>query len=77
MNTGIKLAVTQNRFSDWPQVTAPGEDGNVYLIRPWGELFVQRMFNNEEKSYPIIDNLVPESTGVNTGWLTVACGFRQ
>jgi hypothetical protein len=33
------------------------------VIRPWGERFVQKLFNTEEEQYPIIDNLSPESAG--------------
>ena len=61
---GHQIGSDANRFADWPRVTAPGKDGQEYLIRPWGELFVQRLFNDEEKNYPIIDNLSPESVGV-------------
>jgi hypothetical protein len=38
--------------------------GKEYIIRPWGEQFVQKIFNEQEQKYPIIDNLSPESAGI-------------
>jgi hypothetical protein len=37
--------------------------GQRYMIQPWGEQFVQRLFNTTEREYPIIDNVSPESVG--------------
>jgi hypothetical protein len=34
------------------------------MIRPWGEYFVQSLYNLVEDHYPAIDNLVPGSAGV-------------
>ena len=34
------------------------------LYRPWGENFVQSLYNEVEAMLPLIDNLVAESTGV-------------
>lgn len=48
-----------NLYSDWPTVTKNGR-----MIRPWGEYFVQRLYNLEEVEYPKIDNLAPSSAGV-------------
>lgn len=60
---GHQIGSDVNRFDAWPTVTAPSVDGQSLMIRPWGELFVQRLFNAEERQYPIIDNLSPESAG--------------
>lgn len=40
------------------------ERDKIYVVRPWGERFVQRVFNEQEALYPIIDNLSPETAGV-------------
>lgn len=59
---GHQIGSDVNRYRDWPTVTAR-KDGRLYIVRPWGELFVQRLFNAEEEEYPIIDNLSPETAG--------------
>jgi UDP-2,3-diacylglucosamine pyrophosphatase LpxH len=46
----------------WPRI-AVEKDQIYYLFRPWGERFVQELFNQEENEYPIIDNLSPEASG--------------
>ena len=35
-----------------------------FVVRPWGEQFVQSIFNAVEEEYSIIDNLSPESAGI-------------
>lgn len=60
---GHQIGKDVNRFKDWPVVVAKHGDGSEYLIRSWGEQFVQKLFNDEEREYPIIDNLSPESAG--------------
>jgi UDP-2,3-diacylglucosamine pyrophosphatase LpxH len=60
---GHQIGSDVNRFDDWPTVTTAGASGERLMIRPWGEQFVQKLFNSEERSYPIIDNLSPESAG--------------
>lgn len=60
---GQQIGSDVNRFEAWPTVTTPGGDGQPLMIRPWGERFVQKLFNAEERQYPIIDNLSPESAG--------------
>jgi UDP-2,3-diacylglucosamine pyrophosphatase LpxH len=60
---GQQIGRDVNRFDDWPRVTTAGADGRPLMIRPWGERFVQRLFNDEERRYPVIDNLSPESAG--------------
>lgn len=60
---GQQIGSDVNAFKDWPVVTTGTSDGQLLMIRPWGERFVQRLFNAEEAHYPIIDNLNPESAG--------------
>jgi UDP-2,3-diacylglucosamine pyrophosphatase LpxH len=59
---GHQIGADVNGFPKWPEVTL-NDHGVTYLRSPWGERFVQRIFNDEEASYPIIDNLIPESAG--------------
>ena len=59
---GHQIGLDVNRYDRWPRVVKT-VDGIDYVIRPWGELFVQRLFNEQEEQYPIIDNLSPESAG--------------
>ena len=63
---GHQIGKDTNRFSTWP---APfiEKNGVTYLQRPWGEQFVQRFYNRYEAKYPIIDNIMGESTGVKYG----------
>ena len=61
---GHQIGSDVNRYFGWPTVTTPGAGGELLMIRPWGERFVQQLFNNEEARYPIIDNLSPESAGI-------------
>ena len=59
---GHQIGSDVNRYPQWPTVTQ--RKGTVdFVVRPWGELFVQRLFNAEEEQYPIIDNLSPETAG--------------
>jgi len=60
---GHQIGRDVNRYANWPQITGESESRR-YLVRPWGEYFVQTIFNEEERAYPIIDNLSPESAGV-------------
>jgi len=59
---GHQIGSDVNGYKKWPRVTAQ-HNSEEYIIRPWGELFVQKLFNAEESSYPIIDNLTPETVG--------------
>jgi UDP-2,3-diacylglucosamine pyrophosphatase LpxH len=59
---GHQIGADLNRFDQWP-VVARVVDGQQYMIQPWGEQFVQRLFNATEREYPIIDNVSPESVG--------------
>jgi UDP-2,3-diacylglucosamine pyrophosphatase LpxH len=60
---GHQIGEDVNKYPEWPTITT-NIDGILYVHRPWGERFVQVLFNEEEKSYPTIDNLSPESAGV-------------
>jgi UDP-2,3-diacylglucosamine pyrophosphatase LpxH len=60
---GHQIGNEANRYKTWPNIVR-NEGGKDYIIRPWGELFVQKKFNDEENDYPIIDNLSPESAGI-------------
>jgi hypothetical protein len=60
---GHQIGSDVNRYPDWPRIT--GESGGkTYLVRPWGERFVQRLFNFQEEEYEIIDNIAPETVGL-------------
>ncbi|MFW0754722.1 hypothetical protein ACN1C3_08200 [Pseudomonas sp. H11T01] len=60
---GHQIGSDVNAFAEWPKVTTTGPDGKQLMIRPWGERFVQQLFNEQEMNYPIIDNLNPETAG--------------
>jgi hypothetical protein len=59
---GHQIGSDPNRYGAWPTV-AKEFGGITYLRRPWGEQFVQNVFNEEEAKYPLIDNLSPLSAG--------------
>ena len=61
---GHQIGLEANRYTGWPYAITREFDGVDYIERPWGELFVQKRFNEEEQSYPLIDNLSPKSAGV-------------
>lgn len=60
---GHQIGSDANRYEMWPNIVR-NRDNKEYVIRPWGEQFVQKIFNEQETSYPIIDNLSPESAGL-------------
>jgi Calcineurin-like phosphoesterase len=60
---GHQVGNDVNRYDRWPIITRD-ENGTTYLERPWGERFVQQMFNSQEEEYEIIDNIAPETVGV-------------
>jgi len=39
-------------------------DASAAYPRPWGQLFVESFFDTAEITYPIIDNVIPQSKGV-------------
>jgi len=59
---GNQIGQDVNKYATWPNISRRVE-GKDYIVRPWGELFVQRLFNEQERTYPIIDNLSPETAG--------------
>ena len=59
---GHQIGADVNRYETWPDITRATDTG-TYLVRPWGERFVQKLFNDQEKTYLIIDNLSPEAAG--------------
>jgi UDP-2,3-diacylglucosamine pyrophosphatase LpxH len=59
---GHQIGQDVNKYATWPKISRH-VDGKDYIVRPWGELFVQRLFNSQEKTYSIIDNLSPETAG--------------
>jgi hypothetical protein len=61
---GQQIGGDPNRFDGWPLKPFFERDGKQYLEQPWGEEFVQRIFNDKELEFPIIDNLASESLGV-------------
>jgi len=52
-----------NSFRDWPYDIL--DTSRRYLYRPWGELFVQDLYNATEATYPNIDNIVPDGDAVD------------
>lgn len=59
---GHQIGEDVNSYATWPEIVRR-VDGKDYVVRPWGELFVQQLFNAQEAVYPIIDNLSPETAG--------------
>ena len=60
---GHQVGSDVNRYEKWPRVTRQSGSEN-HMIRPWGERFVQKLFNEQEEQYEIIDNVAPETVGV-------------
>ena len=60
---GHQIGEEPNKYKNWPNITA-SIDGVTYIERPWGERFVQKLYNEQERMYPLIDNLSPSSAGV-------------
>lgn len=58
---GHQIGKDVNQYKRWPNVR--NADHPDHLARPWGELFVQKLFNEVEAEYPLIDNIGPESVG--------------
>jgi UDP-2,3-diacylglucosamine pyrophosphatase LpxH len=61
-----------NTFYKWPSPFIE-EKGQTYLIRTWGEGFVQKYYNDIENKFPIIDNLSDEKIGFK--YAVAARGF--
>ncbi len=60
---GPQIGRDVNRFPEWPNVTS-SKNGSQYVWRPWGEAFVADQFNRIEKTYPLIDNVLPLTAGL-------------
>lgn len=60
---GHQIGTDVNSYRAWPQILRESK-GKTLVEQPWGENFVQSIYNAEEENYPIIDNLSPESAGV-------------
>jgi hypothetical protein len=61
---GHQIDPDVNRYKTWPEIVEMcAIDNQDYVARPWGELFVQKLYNDVEGQFPIIDNLIPESAG--------------
>ncbi len=62
---GHQIGEDVNGYSEWPTISRRNSnDGIVYIDRPWGEQFVQKIFNEQEMTYGTIDNLSPETAGI-------------
>lgn len=76
---GQQIPLDPNLYTNWPQI----EDAATgFVVRPWGEWFVQQMFNKVERAYSLIDNLSPEITGAwyrigDRGYWTVASDVAE
>ncbi|WP_321529024.1 metallophosphoesterase [Sedimenticola selenatireducens] len=57
---GQQMGLDVNRYKQWPTVV---DRESSRMIRVEGELNVQALFNDVERTYPIIDNLSPEVKG--------------
>jgi UDP-2,3-diacylglucosamine pyrophosphatase LpxH len=60
---GHQIGKDVNKYDTWTTVTEI-KKSTEYLLKTWGEQFVQKVFNETEREYSIIDNLSPESVGV-------------
>jgi UDP-2,3-diacylglucosamine pyrophosphatase LpxH len=60
---GQQIGADPNKFEGWPDEPFLEKDGVTYLVQPWGEHFVQGLFNEVEAKYPVIDNLSEELRG--------------
>jgi UDP-2,3-diacylglucosamine pyrophosphatase LpxH len=70
---GHQIGHEANRYRDWPNIVRR-ENGEEFVIRPWGELFLQKLLNQEEDTSNIIDNFAPDGDGI---WcLMKARGFQ-
>lgn len=52
-----------NSFPDWPRGVVKECGTEHRFFRPWGENFVQTLYNDVELHFPLIDNMVPDSEG--------------
>lgn len=61
---GQQIGADPNKFDGWPDRPFIEKGGKTYLAQPWGESFVQEIFNDLEVKFPIIDNLSAELAGI-------------
>lgn len=59
---GHQIGEDVNGYKKWPNILRKVK-GKHYVESSWGEQFVQKLFNEQEVAYPIIDNLSPETAG--------------
>jgi UDP-2,3-diacylglucosamine pyrophosphatase LpxH len=74
---GQQIGSDPNQFEGWPTAPFVDKAGVRYLRQPWGEAFVQKIFNDLEGEFPVIDNLAAESLGAkyaakDLGWVGTA-----
>jgi UDP-2,3-diacylglucosamine pyrophosphatase LpxH len=62
---GHQNAFDANFFPNWPESVTKNCDDVKRFFRPWGENFVQTLYNDVEKDFILIDNLIPESRGTS------------
>jgi len=58
---GHQIGADLNKYPDWPKVVL-GDRRTMFS--PWGEWFVETLFNSTEDKYPMIDNVIPQSNGL-------------
>ena len=60
---GHQLETRADRFEDWPSPFTQGS-GRRHLARPPGQQFIQRLYDEHEPMYQIVDNLADDTAGV-------------
>ncbi|MRV76406.1 hypothetical protein GJ700_32315 [Duganella sp. FT92W] len=60
---GHQQAFDVNSFPYWPGNVKLSCGTEVRYFRPWGENFVQSLYNDVEIKFPLVDNIVPDSAG--------------
>lgn len=63
MEHGHEIGRDVNVMKDWPKPFVR-ENGTTYLVRSWGEQFVQDVFDRYERRYPIVDNISGHEAGI-------------
>lgn len=60
---GQQIGADPNCFQKWPKGAFIEHDGKSHLRKPWGEQFVQKLYNRHEEDFPTIDNMSEELRG--------------
>ena len=60
---GHQINNSTSSFDRWPTPFAE-HDGTTYLLRNWEERFIQKIYNDHEEHYPIIDNVSQLGLGI-------------